>query len=153
MPLKASQINYLKRLLFRRPIYDGGGAAERFILNYIIFEAVLNYIISEYRLEINFGKDKKNKDKYVRKDTAIRALAHFEILMPCGNIDLLLDSKAKRRGEKSARNLRNGIVHEWHSEDIEEVKSRSSELEKLFTVFLSAVAHLIDHSESKPLNS
>jgi hypothetical protein len=58
------------------------------------------------------------------------------------SLSILLDSRLTKRNRKSARNLRNGIVHQWKEGDCREVTARYSELQACFTKFSEALRRM-----------
>lgn len=110
-------------LLARPPQDIGAGRAEQFLLRYVFFEALIRLVDRNYR-DRN-GKSKKTTAHVVLKlDVMKRAFEHYGISITHENLELLLDSKRTKRSHKSARNLRNGLVHQWGFEDSNEVVNR-----------------------------
>lgn len=59
-------------------------------------------------------------------------------------LDLLLNSKLIKREEKSARNLRNGLAHQWKADDVKEVTDRYAALSSALTEVIAAIRVRVD---------
>ncbi len=79
------------------------------------------------------------------KSTVSNSFAHFGITVSSSQVDDILDSKRTKRGAKSARELRNALVHGWKAEDATEVEARAAELLEL----LLSTIHAISKAASK----
>lgn len=126
--LEPLQVKALQQLLLRQPKVEGAGVVEQFVLRYIFFEAALREVLSAYRAARPIKGASGKKNEHIRKDVVVRSLTHFEIKLSLEVVEALLDSKLQTRGAKSARNLRNALVHEWKAEDAAEVESRAAPL-------------------------
>ncbi len=67
------------------------------------------------------------------------AMNHFGLSIPKHILNGVFGGSAqyKKRGTKSAKKLRDGIVHGMNKEDIKEVVSRNTDLNNLMDTFLS----------------
>ncbi len=107
----------------------------------LVGEFIGVYIQSEVfarKLQDYYRKDKK-KDKNVelRIDVLKAGIKHFKLSFPEDHIDLLFRGGNGTKGKKSARQLRNGYLHNLSPEDKKEInKTASSFLPKL-EAFLS----------------
>lgn len=131
----------LAQLLRRKP--DGTGQVDQFLLGYIFVEATLREVLRAYRSAQPHGNVEEKKGYPIRKDVVAKSVTHFGIQIPNQSIELLLDSRANKRGKKSARNLRNALVHEWNKEDADEVENRATELNGLIASCLKEIAALV----------
>jgi hypothetical protein len=133
----------LVNLMSREPKIDGAGTVEQFVLRYIFFEAVLRELISGYRSAKAPRDSMYKQNESIRLDTVFKSLSHFAIAVPHEVIDALLNSKSNMRGSKSARNLRNALVHQWKAEDATEVELRGHELLGLLSTTVDAISSRI----------
>ena len=132
------QVKALKKLFARPPETRGLGNPEKFLLQFVFFEAVLR-LVGHYYRERAGQKKKSTSHESLNIEVARRSFAHFGILVADLRLDLLLDSGMTTRNMKSARNLRNGLVHRWKAEDVKEVIDRYIELNKALTGVINAI--------------
>ncbi len=114
----------------------GLGNAECFLLNYISFEAKTRKIWQYYRCR---KRSKPESNAGMPIDELKKAMTHFEIKFDYAKLEIILDSKLTRRNKKSARNLRNGMVHQWLEDDCKEAANRYNDFSMLFNEFNSAL--------------
>jgi hypothetical protein len=119
----ANQIDMLAKLFARPPRATGFGKAEKFLLQFVFFEALVRLVGRHYR-DRTGQNEKSGMHQSLRVDVVRRSLAHFAIQISDQKIEVLLGSRLKTRMHKSARNLRNGLAHEWKLEDVQEVDDR-----------------------------
>ena len=121
----------LHALLARQPNLAGHPSVETFLFGYMFVEALLQTIGRYYR-ERNVGRSPASGGQNkLHIDVVQRSLKFFGIPIQPKRATQLLDSKMIRRGTRSARNLRNGVVHEWSKGDFEEVVKRFKALNSL----------------------
>lgn len=131
------QSRELRRMIDRRPrCIDTQHCAENFLLKYVGFEAVARKLWHYYRCR---KTSRKVSTSSIPLPELIKACANFCIGLSDDTLKLLLDSTLDRRNFKSARNIRNGIVHNWSPEDCKEASDRFSELAQHFDAFFSAL--------------
>ena len=71
-------------------------------------------------------------------------MTHFEMQFDSAMLELLLDSKLENRNKKSARNLRNGMVHQWLERDCNEAANRyDDDFLLLFNEFDAALKEVL----------
>ena len=87
-----------------------------FLDDFYFLEALIRTIGRYYRNRSG-TKPKMEKHESLNRDVVARSFQHFGIFVSGDLLDLLLSSDRKKRNEKSARNLRNGIAHNWNKED------------------------------------
>ncbi len=133
------QRHALHTLLGRRPKLDGPPTVEAFLFGYMFVEALLQTIGRYYRERKSSGTPGVGGHDKLHLDVVQRSLKHFGVPVPHERSAQLLDSKAIRSGFKSARNLRNGIVHEWSKGAFEEAVIRFRELNSLHLFFVETV--------------
>ncbi len=130
----------LAALLNRHPQVAGAGRVEQFVLQYIYFEAVLRVILNGYRSRPEARTTDGQSGTRIVKTTVSSSFVYFSIAVSSNQVDELLDSKRTKRGAKSARELRNALVHEWKAEDAGEVEDRAAELLELLKSALHAIS-------------
>jgi len=109
---------------------------ERFILEYIAFEAQARKLWHYYRCRRKLVAESESP---LPLQEIKKAMEHFDMQVRDGILELLLDSKLTKRGEKSARQLRNGMVHRWLKEDCREAAERCVKFSSLFDNFKESV--------------
>lgn len=123
------QAKQMRQLLARAPAHAGERWAAGFLLQYVLFEALLKTVLRYFR---------ESSGRPVKKSTSAsesmqlisgrKSLFYFSVLIDPRVIARLLDSALRKRGNKSARWLRNGLVHMWDSNDAKEVLDRFDHL-------------------------
>lgn len=135
------QKRFLRKLQRRLPVFeDEGRSAESFLLSYVAFEAQARKVWHYYRCRKG---DKAESKAGIPLDQLEKALKHFSVDLKIGVLKLLLDSKQEKRGAKSARNLRNGIAHQWLEGDCKEAAARYGEFAVAFVAFHDALQERI----------
>ncbi|MBL8524227.1 MAG: hypothetical protein JNN20_11100 [Betaproteobacteria bacterium] len=137
MRLNERQLSEIRRLLNHIALPQGLMVPEQFLLKYILVEALLRYVLDQFGRQIEKDRPTSSSHSPLRIDSVRKALTSFHVRIPTNCLDLLLDSKRKARGVKSARNLRNGLVHAWDANDTQEVIDREAELMAALSTFLS----------------
>jgi hypothetical protein len=141
IPFSAQQRQALKRLLGRPPAYPNNDFAESFLLRYVFTEALCRQLGKYYRERA--GARKKTLAKLhepIQLDVVGRSFNYFGIRLRSERLAQFLDSALEKRGAKSARNLRNGIVHRWDANDVAEVSERHRSLYSALDAVVEAVA-------------
>jgi len=124
-----AQQRELKKLLRRLPSGHNCTGAEEFLLRYIGFEAVSRKIWHYYRCR---RKSKAESHAGIPITELKKAFLHFEIVVKDIVIDTLLNSSFDKRNSKSARNLRNAMVHSWKQLDCDEAARRIDDFKQSF---------------------
>lgn len=128
-----SRRNFLNRVGYRE-------TKDEFIEKYVLTEVAIKNILSSY---YKFKGDEKEVESIEMGLTTIKAALKLTGYVPEDNtIDKMYKAKQKR-GLRSARDLRNGIVHDLNVQDIQEVIDRKDELFKLLDDFLSFLTESI----------
>lgn len=132
------QIKSLKNLSSSLPNCELTEGAESFLLCYISFEAICRKIWNFYR--------SAKSNKIINETHASLPLPAIKKVFKAYNFkisdaifDDLLDSNKKKRNEKSARELRNGLIHQWKDQDRIEVIQREKELIRKLSLVINAV--------------
>ena len=134
------QVKQIRQLLARAPAHAGERSVEGFLLQFVLFEALMKTVLRYFR---------DSKGRSVKKSTAgpesmqltsvNKSLHHFSVLVHPEVMVRLLDSKLIKRGGKSARGLRNGLVHLWDANDAIEVFARIDDLKRDLLAVITAV--------------
>lgn len=131
----------LNKLLRRQPAYPSGSLAESFVLKYVFVEALCRLVGRYYRERAKSIKKTTGKThESIQLDVLGRSFAHFGVQLREERLALLFDSSFDKRGAKSARNLRNGIVHRWDENDVAEASKHSAILAEHFDALIEAIA-------------
>ncbi|MEZ0175394.1 MAG: hypothetical protein AB9Q20_13950 [Candidatus Reddybacter sp.] len=130
------QSRELRKIIRRLPAVSTLKGAECFLLKYVGFEAVIRKIWHYYRCR---KKHKTESRAPIPLPELVKSMEYFQIDISDDVLHTLLDSSLDKRKFKSARNLRNGIVHAWKIEDCDEAKGRLNEFCKHFYTVLSQV--------------
>ena len=135
----------LRKFLERSPSYTNENSAENFLLRYVFFEALCRHIGKYYkeRVEVRKRKAKKSYES-MQIDVVARSFAYFGIQIRFERLTYLLDSSLEKRNQKSARNLRNGIVHRWDENDVAEASERYSNLCLALDAVVDAISHRVN---------
>lgn len=132
------QIKILKKLFAHSPMTTGLGIPEKFLLQYVLFEALTRLVGSNYRNRVAQRK-KSTTHESLKIDVVKRSFKHFSIRVSDERLNLLLNSKLTKKDEKSARKLRDGLVHQWKAEDVQEVIKRYGALSNALIEVSSAI--------------
>jgi hypothetical protein len=139
------QIKMFRKLFAHPPESNNLGNPEEFILRYVFFEALARQVGHYYR-ERSKGKKKQTGHESLDKQVVKSSLNYFCIQISDPLINNLLDSQRVKRNDKSARNLRNALVHQWKSEDREEVGKRFNELNNQLSQAIESIKIRVDNS-------
>lgn len=136
----AHQVKMFKKLFAHPPkiTVTGLGMPEKFLLRFVLFEAVVR-LVGHYYRERAGQKKKSTSHESLNIDVVRRSFAHFGISVADQRLNLLLDSGMTTRNAKSARNLRNGLAHRWKAEDVKEVIDRYEDLNNALTGVIDAI--------------
>ena len=126
------QVKMFRKLFAHPPKAAGFEKPEKFLLQFVLFEALVRLVGSYYR-DRSGQKKKSTSHEPLNIDVVRRSFAHFSISVADQRLGLLLDSSLTTRNAKSARNLRNGLAHQWKAEDVKEVKERYDALSNALT--------------------
>lgn len=113
---------------------DNRVAKNVFIEKFVLCEIATKSVLSYY-YKVN-GKEKADKNIELGLNTIKPALHLAKYDIADEVLEKMFKAKMKR-GERSARDLRNGIVHDLAVRDIQEVISRKDELFNLMDNYLS----------------
>lgn len=132
------QVKAFKKLFAHPPMTSGLEIPEKFLLQFILFEASVR-LVGRYYRERNGDKKKTNTHAPLYISVVKNSLEYFRIHVSAERLNLLLDSKLTKKREKSARNLRNGLAHQWKAEDVKEVIDRYAALCNALTAVIDAI--------------
>ncbi|MDZ4190152.1 MAG: hypothetical protein U1D25_18880 [Hydrogenophaga sp.] len=134
------QAKQLSKLLGRPPICSPTGTAESLLLRYVFLESLVRRV-GQYFRERNTAQKKSNtEDSSLNVEVVKRSLRYFDILVDERRVDRLLGSPKARRGQRTARELRNGLVHRWDINDANEAVARFDELTGSMAALIEAIA-------------
>jgi hypothetical protein len=119
-----------------------GVRIEQFLQNYYYLESLVR-IVGKYYRHRNVRKPKTETHESLNKVLVERSLRHYGVRVTEELVDLLLSSDRRKRNEKSARKLRDGIVHNWSKEDREEVLKRYEALQKALQDVIEAIRAVV----------
>lgn len=88
------------------------------------------------RLQHYYQTDKQNKKGGLKTDMLSNALEHFGIPLDKEQVLFLFQGGKGKRGKKSARQLRNGYIHELSDADRSEITNKHSIFVKEMNRFL-----------------
>lgn len=137
------QVKAFKKFFAHPPVTSGIDVPEKFLLLFVLFEVSIR-LVGRYYRERN--GEKKKSTTHVPLDIGVvrRSFEHFCIQVSDERLDLLLNSDLTKRNKKSARNLRNGLAHQWKAEDVKEVKERYDALSSALTEVIAAIKARVD---------
>lgn len=141
----AQQHRALKRLLARPPANMKNNFSEDFLLKYVFVESLCR-LVGKYYQERPRVKKKSVSQSHqtIQINVVSRSLAYFGIQLRPEQLANFLDSSFEKRDEKSARNLRNGIVHRWDENDVGEASRRYSSLCLTLNAVVKAIANRVN---------
>ena len=125
----SSRQNYLNRTGYRE-------AKDQFVEQFILCEIGIKTILSFYYK--NRGEEKAIENLEMPITTIKAALKDAKITIDDDTINKMFKAKQKR-GARSARDLRNGIVHDLNVRDIQEVIDRKKELLSIMEIFIKKI--------------
>lgn len=134
------QAKQLTKLLGRPPNGLSRGTAECFLLRYVFLEALVRLVGRYYRERSATQKKATTEDSSLNVEVVKRSLKHFGVLVDHRRVDSLLASPKAKRGQKTARLLRNGLVHRWDMSDANEAVERFDELVTAMMALVDAIA-------------
>jgi hypothetical protein len=137
---RPQQAKQLVQLLGHPPKGLRKNTAESFLLQYVFLEALLRLVGRYYRQRSTAQKKLANEDGSLNVVVVNRSLKHFGVRVDQQRIDGLLSSGKTKRGQKTARVLRNGLVHRWDAKDAGEVIQRFEELTTGMKAVVNAIA-------------
>lgn len=126
----------LKTLYSRLPKVTQA-SPEYFLLKYVGFESIARKVWN-YSHKIK-KKDASDSFASIPSHSLNKALKVFGVQLNEVVIERLLSSDLTKRNDKSARNLRNAIVHQWREADCNEISERYSNLSNDIDKFMNAV--------------
>ena len=134
------QTREIAKLLSRHPKGLRLHTAESFLLRYVFLEALIRLVGRYYRERSTTKKKVLEQDGSLNVDVINRSLRYFGVLVDERRVDAVLASPKARRGFKTARVLRNGLVHRWDVGDAGEVIKRFEELEVAMSGLVQSIS-------------
>lgn len=129
----AQNINSRRNFLRREGYKE---AKDSFLEQYILCEVGLKTILQIYYKE--HGEEKTVENIEMATTTIKAALKAAHLNIDDETVDKMFKARQKR-GSRSARDLRNGIVHDLNVQDIQEVVNRKDELLTLINTFIKKI--------------
>lgn len=137
------QAKHIRQLLTRKPAHVNEVSPEGFLLLYVFFEALLKLVGRYYRETQRPQRKQPTGKEPLNINQVKKWLMFFQMTVHHERLGLLLDSKRTNRRQKSARELRNGLVHSWNAGDYAEVVERFPELKVALTGVVESVAQRV----------
>jgi len=137
---RPQQAKQLVQLLGHPPKGLRKNTVESFLLQYVFLEALLRLVGRYYRQRSTAQKKVANGDGSLNVVVVNRSLKHFGVRVDQQRIDVLLSPGKTKRGQKTARVLRNGLVHRWDAKDASEVIQLFDELTTGMKAVVDAIA-------------
>lgn len=137
---RPQQSREIAKLLGRQPKGLRRGTPECFLQRYAFLEALIRLVGRYYRERSTTQKKVVEQDGSLNVVVVKRSLKHFGVLVGERRVDAVFASPKARRGSKTARLLRNGLVHRWDAGDADEVIKRFEELELAMSGLVEAIS-------------
>ena len=109
-------------------------------MRYVFLEALVRLVGRYYRERSTTQKGAATEDSSLNVEVVKRSLKHFGVLVDERRVDGLLASPKAKRGQKTARVLRDGLVHRWDVSDANEAVERFDELVTAMMALVDAIA-------------
>lgn len=122
---------------------DNRAVKDQFIEKFILCEIALKTVLNNY-YKVH-GKEKETENIEMGLSTIKAALKLAQYDVEDENLEKLFKAKRKR-GERSARDLRNGIVHDLKVPDLQELIDRKDKLFGLLDDFTALLISDIDNN-------
>lgn len=113
------------------PGFSCQGKVGLFISFYLRCELFATRLQHYYQLDKGYKKTKLNIDKFKK------AIKHFNIFLENKDCDLIYVGGTGKRGKKSARQLRNGYLHQLSESDKQEIIQKNYMLLKIMNKILN----------------
>jgi hypothetical protein len=120
----------------RKPGLSCQGQIGNFLDQYLVAESLLRQVITYYAKDTGAKVSEK-----LRTEQIIAALIHFDISVAKNDIIDTFQGGTGKRGIKSARQLRNGYLHDLDPEDRNEIESKATLISTLISRVLSPILH------------
>lgn len=137
---RPQQSREIAKLLRRHPKGLRRGTPECFLVRYVFLEALIRLVGRYYRERSTTQKKVVEQDSSLNVEVIKRSLKYFGVQVDERRVDGVLASPKARRGFKTARVLRNGLVHRWDVGDADEVTKRFDELELAMSALVDAIS-------------
>ncbi len=121
--LSSQQKKALKKHFANSPSESELVVVSDFLQRFFLLESVLRRVGSYYRSRHPQAKSTSGHEP-LNIQGIKRSFENFKIKISNERLELLLDSSRRTRSDKSARVLRNAVVHHWSALDIKEINSR-----------------------------
>ncbi len=124
--MKTIELDLVRRAAFqdivnRRPGFSCQGQLGEFLDDYLVAESLLRRLIIYYASDT--GRKVSEKLQTVQ---IVAAMSHFNLAFHRSDVTDAFEGGPGKRGFKSARQLRNGFLHDLSPEDKEEIIDKFS---------------------------
>lgn len=140
LALNAQRHAAISEIFKRKAGFTCQGIIGSFIDDYLLCEVLAKKLQSYYRTETG----KRGKDE-LRIDVLKAAIKHFDLRYEEEQLKLVFQGGGGKSGQKSARQLRNGYIHELNQSDKAEIEARHTELMAAIYTFLENTRSVFDH--------
>ena len=113
------------QVAMRRPGFSCQGPLGEFLDDYLVAESLLRRLISYYAKDTSRTESEKLETRQINA-----ALKHFNLNITASDVDEAFKGGPGKRGFKSARQLRNGFLHDLNPEDRNEVVAKFSQIKE-----------------------
>lgn len=121
MSLTTLRKKELNKIISANPKFECQGVVGQFLDVYLVSEVLIRRLIHYYVKDTSKIETKTFNIKQLKL-----ALAHFDIPFIESKINLLFGGGEGKRGEKTARQLRNGYIHSLSTMDYDEILKKSN---------------------------
>jgi len=132
MNLNPTRRAILIEIADRRPGFSCQGKIGDFLDDYLVAESILRRLISYYTTDTN-----RNLSKNLQTTQIEAAINYFKLSVNPSDIKVVFQGGSGKRGFKSARQLRNGFLHDLNPEDREEIIFKSANIKILLNRIIS----------------
>lgn len=130
--LNPTRRSILAEIANRRPGFSCQGKLGHFLDDYLVAESLLRRLISYYAADTT---RKASENLQTIQITA--AMSHFNMAVRQSDVIDAFQGGPGKRGFKSARQLRNGYLHDLNPDDREEIISKLTKIKALLSGIVS----------------
>lgn len=137
VPLTKIRQSRLLEIHQRNPEFSCQGQIGAFLDQYLVAESLLRQLIAYYSTDTGVQMSKNLLTAQIAA-----ALSHFAISVEKNDIIDAFQGGPGKRGIKSARQLRNGYLHDLDPADKKEIEGKAEMISAMISRVLSPVLHL-----------
>lgn len=142
--LNSTRRSVLLEISDRRPGFSCQGKIGDFLDDYLVAESILRRLINYYTTDTN-----RNASGNLQTAQINAAINHFKITIKPSDITDAFQGGTGKRGFKSARQLRNGFLHDLNPDDQKEIVSKSENIKTLLNRIISPLLAAAAEAQSK----